>query len=357
MKIDSAFVGMDSARSYASVAQSTTRSAYLTVSGIAQGREETQQSFSDFLDRSAREAKEEAAADTEKTIGERTVFQTSTSERTTLLREQQALEQIRQACILILIRWLYGSLREQRGQEGSAIRFSEGARRDVASDVRNYRYTQQESFFAEREDTSFSSQGRVITSDGRQIDFSLDLSMSRRFVEYTGLTTLSREVAMTDPLVLNLDLPVDTLPDQHFSFDIDCDGNQEEIRSLSPGSGFLALDQNGDGRITDGSELFGTRSGDGFSDLSRYDEDGNGWIDENDGVFDKLVIWTGGPGEGSMYTLKSAGVGAICLQKAATDFTLRDGASGDITGQIRSTGIFLYENGGVGTVQQIDMAG
>ena len=41
------------------------------------------------------------------------------------------------------------------------------------------------------------------------------------------------------------------------------------------GSGYLALDKNGDGTINDGSELFGTRNGDGFADLAQYDEDGN----------------------------------------------------------------------------------
>mgnify|MGYP000465316364 CR=1 FL=1 len=54
---------------------------------------------------------------------------------------------------------------------------------------------------------------------------------------------------------------------------------------LQGGSGYLALNKNGDGVINDGSELFGTASGDGFYDLSMYDEDGNGWIDENDHAY------------------------------------------------------------------------
>ncbi len=40
-------------------------------------------------------------------------------------------------------------------------------------------------------------------------------------------------------------------------------------------------------KINDGSELFGTSSGDGFKDLATYDEDENGWIDENDSIFSK----------------------------------------------------------------------
>ena len=37
-------------------------------------------------------------------------------------------------------------------------------------------------------------------------------------------------------------------------------------------------------------KLFGTSSGDGFKDLAEYDEDGNGWIDENDSIFNRLKV-------------------------------------------------------------------
>ena len=65
-----------------------------------------------------------------------------------------------------------------------------------------------------------------------------------------------------------------------------------------------------------------------------------------------------------MYKLSDKGVGAICLQNVSTDFTLqgdrtaRDGSTeaNATNGAIRKTGIFLYENGNVGTVQHVDMA-
>lgn len=74
--------------------------------------------------------------------------------------------------------------------------------------------------------------------------------------------------------------------------DLDADGMEDQISFVLPGSGFLALDLNGDGRINDGRELFGPETGDGFAELARYDEDGNQWIDENDPVFERLRIWT-----------------------------------------------------------------
>ena len=88
-----------------------------------------------------------------------------------------------------------------------------------------------------------------------------------------------------------------------------------------------------------------------------YDADGNGWIDENDPIFDKLLIWAKDEnGKDELYTLKEAGVGAICLQRAATDFSLNSQKDNTQNGQIRSTGIFLYENGNAGTMQQLDLA-
>jgi glutamate synthase domain-containing protein 3 len=56
-----------------------------------------------------------------------------------------------------------------------------------------------------------------------------------------------------------------------------------------------------------------------------------------------------------LYRLSEKGVGAICLQKASTEFTQK-GCEGQTLGAVRSTGIFLYENGTAGTIQQVDVA-
>lgn len=214
-----------------------------------------------------------------------------------------------------------------------------------------------ESYYEETENVLYKSQGKVTTADGREITFNLDLGMSRSFQEYYkeeyNIAELQR---VCDPLVINFDGNVANLTDQKFFFDIDADGEKDEISNLAAGSGYLALDKNNDGTINDGSELFGPQSGDGFADLAEYDEDGNGWIDENDSVWNKLKIWCRNEsGEDELYTLAEKGVGAICLQKAATNFALKDAKNQD-KGFIRSTGIFLYENGNVGSVQHLDLA-
>lgn len=214
----------------------------------------------------------------------------------------------------------------------------------------------QETYFEESESTNFSTVGTVRTADGREIQFNVNVGMSREFQEYYRDDLELASFTMCDPLVINLDTDVAQLQDQTFYFDIDADGELDEISQLGAGSGYLALDKNGDGIVNDGSELFGTASGNGFADLAKYDEDGNGWIDENDAIWDKLKIWAKDEnGNDVLYRLADKGVGAICLQNVSTDFTQK-GSSGQTLGAVRNTGIFLYENGNVGTVQHIDVA-
>lgn len=233
----------------------------------------------------------------------------------------------------------------------------------VTSRVKILNYVR-ETWNIEQEDTSFSTVGTVRTKDGREINFNVNVNMSRRCEEYYKEQLNVAEFTLHDPLVINLDTDVAELSDQTFYFDLDADGEEEEI-SMLKGSGYLALDKNEDGIINDGSELFGTGNGDGFADLARYDEDGNGWIDENDSIWSKLKIWCKDEkGNDVLYKLSDKGVGAICLQNVSTDFTLqgdrtaRDGTTevNATNGAIRKTGIFLYENGNVGTVQHVDMA-
>lgn len=194
-------------------------------------------------------------------------------------------------------------------------------------------------------------QGCVKTSDGREIPLDVDLSMSQSFYQKTEIS----EAVFTDPLVVNFNGELPGLEEACFSFDIDCDGERDQISQLSKGNGFLALDKNENGSIDDGSELFGTESGDGFADLAEYDEDRNAWIDERDTIFDKLRIWTTDGNERRLVALGESGIGAIYLGSAASEFMYRDD-QGENLGALRSTGMFLYENGNVGNVSQIDFA-
>ena len=208
---------------------------------------------------------------------------------------------------------------------------------------------------SEYESATFQTQGFAVTEDGRKFDIDVSLHMSRAFTaNYDTLT--SEEFIMTDPLIINLDSNITSLSGAKFEFDLNSDGQREEISFAGEGSGFLALDANGNGVIDDGSELFGTKSGDGFADLAAYDEDGNGWIDENDSVYSELRVWTkDAQGRDKLMDLQEADVGAIYLGSADTEFSLNDAETNETLGVIRKTGVYLKETGGTGTLSHVDL--
>jgi hypothetical protein len=206
----------------------------------------------------------------------------------------------------------------------------------------------------ENEDVSFDAQGVVKTSDGKEYGFSLHLNMNREFVEKNSLTIRAGD-APTDPLVINFNGNSAQLSNMKFAFDLNADGKDEQMDALKPGSGFLAIDKNGDGTINDGTELFGPKTGNGFNELGQYDSDGNKWIDENDEAYTRLRVLTfGEEGNRQVQSLKDMGIGAIYTPNSSTQFDLREQGTNTLLGTIKESGIYLSEKGQVGTVQQID---
>lgn len=207
----------------------------------------------------------------------------------------------------------------------------------------------------EHESSDFSSTGQIKTSDGRTLDFSLGLSMCRDY-SCERASVEGGSIELRDPLVINFGGRAADLEGKSFTFDLDADGSAESVHELAGGSGYLAIDRNGDGCVNDGSELFGTCSGDGFADLAKLDSDGNRWLDEADAAFSTLRVWQRDEsGQDSLATLAGSGVGALYLGSAATPFALTDDEN-RLRGQIRASGIYLNEDGSAGSLQQIDLA-
>jgi len=211
--------------------------------------------------------------------------------------------------------------------------------------------------YTEVEQTAFDAQGVVQTADGREINFNLSLFMARSYhVETSVSLRLGDARQKSDPLVINFSGNAAQLTDRRFAFDLNADGTaSEQINFVTGGSGFLAFDRNADGAINNGSELFGTKTGDGFAELALLDSDNNGWIDENDAAYAQLSVWTRDEmGADTLRSLQEANVGAISLARVATPFDIRDGGNQTL-GQIRSSGVFLKEDGQAGTMQQVDL--
>ena len=216
-------------------------------------------------------------------------------------------------------------------------------------------YDRHESY-TEFEQTQFQASGVVRTADGKEISFSLALSMTRSYHEESDTSIRLGDARKTqDPLVINFNGTAAQLTNQRFKFDLNSDGQSEDINFVTNGSGFLSLDRNGDGKINNGSELFGANTGDGFAELAVLDSERNDWIDENDAAYEMLRVWTkDGSGQDTLSTLKQAKIGAIHLARIATPFDIKD-TNNALQGQIRTSGIYLKEDGEAGTIQQIDL--
>lgn len=105
------------------------------------------------------------------------------------------------------------------------------------------------------------------------------------------------------PIVLNLARGQYRLTGRNdpVMFDIGGTGTPSRIGWTAAGAdeAFLCLDRNDNGRIDDGSELFGTatrlksgvRAANGFAALAEYDDDCDGFINSRDAIWARLLLW------------------------------------------------------------------
>jgi hypothetical protein len=209
--------------------------------------------------------------------------------------------------------------------------------------------------YTEKENTTFRAEGIVKTADGKEITFTVDLNMSREFAQSTEISLRAGDATRVDPLVINFKGTAAQLTDERFAFDLNSDGISETLPFVSSGSGLLVFDRNGDQQVNDGRELFGPHTGDGFAELSQYDDDGNRWIDEHESIYENLSVWTRDrSGKDILRGLKESGIGAIYVGRVDTAFGLKD-SNNDLQGQITRSGVYLAEEGWAGTIQQLDL--
>jgi hypothetical protein len=117
-------------------------------------------------------------------------------------------------------------------------------------------------------------------------------------------------------------------------FDLDNNGFAESTSWIGADDGFVVLDRNGDGAITNGGELFGTETllsngefaPNGFEALAELDSNNDGVIDANDEQFSELRVWHDAKTDGistadELMTLDEAGVVSIDLSYTEDAFT------------------------------------
>jgi hypothetical protein len=89
----------------------------------------------------------------------------------------------------------------------------------------------------------------------------------------------------------------------------------------------LAVDLDGDGKITSGRELFGEATGGwaphGFAALARYDENKDGMISASDSIFERLKAWRddgdGRSERGELLPLAELGIRSISLRSTRSE--------------------------------------
>ena len=166
----------------------------------------------------------------------------------------------------------------------------------------------------------------------------------------------------TSPIVLDLNKNgiTSTKLDNTVYFDHDNNGFKEATAWIEKDDGLLALDKNGNGKIDNGSELFGNhtvsntaygytdpKATNGYEALKTYDINNDNVIDEKDEIFSKLKIWkdenlNGITDEGELSSLADNNIKNIDLSykevtidensnavKQSSKVTLKDGSTLD----------------------------
>ncbi|WP_407155060.1 calcium-binding protein [Bradyrhizobium sp. STM 3557] len=149
-----------------------------------------------------------------------------------------------------------------------------------------------------------------------------------------------------DPIVFDLNgdgVQLSSLAASGVHFDYAGDGFAERTGWVAGDDGMLAIDANGNGKIDNGLELFGSSSEDGFAVLETFDSNGDGKIDAQDAGFNKLLIWrdlnqNGISDPGELQTLASTGITSISLDRRKLSGTNADNGLGYQASFVRADG-------------------
>ena len=104
--------------------------------------------------------------------------------------------------------------------------------------------------------------------------------------------------------------------DKGVKFDLLNTGNAVNVGWISSGDGLLAVDNNGNGKIDNRSELFGGGVGDGFAKLASFDSNHDGVVDAKDADFGKLKVWqdkntNGTTDKNELFSLSDVGLASL----------------------------------------------
>lgn len=195
----------------------------------------------------------------------------------------------------------------------------------------------------------YSTSVNISTESEENQELSLSLTFSRELSIERNL--LLSAAQLKDPLLINLNGKAELFLENDLHFDLDGNGSKEAIPELNSGVWYLAYDRNDNGIIDNGLELFGPRTGNGFTELQAFNSDQNNLIDKRDSDFNKLQLWDG---KNQLKPISDSGIAAIMLLAENTPFTFTNNA-GNPRAQLRQTSVFITDQQKLGTIHQIDI--
>ena len=201
-------------------------------------------------------------------------------------------------------------------------------------------------FYSRYQSVEASFAGAIQLEDGSSQSFAFSFSLQERYSSFS----MRQEAVLQDPLIVSTTGQSFQWTGASQSFDFYSNGGTAQLPTLANGQYYLSYDRNQDGQITQGIELFGPNTGQGFAELAALDEDKDGFVDSSDSAWQQLSLWR--PGE-TPTSLSAAGIGALSAQSVATSFGLFDGDA--LLARIARSGIYLSEQGQVGLLQQVDL--
>lgn len=173
----------------------------------------------------------------------------------------------------------------------------------------------------------------------------------------------NRSVGMLSTILLDLDadgLEARRAEKIGASFDMDADGVADDTGWVSGGDGMLVIDRNGDGAISDASELsFLSEKEDAKSaweGLGVLDNTKDGKIDKADARFGDLKVWTDRNGDGisqadEIKSLTDMGITEIAIRSTFTGESAKPGYNVPL-----STATFKWTNGVTATIGNVALA-
>ncbi len=179
----------------------------------------------------------------------------------------------------------------------------------------------------------------------------------------TLLTFGNKTYGRFAPVVLDLDgdgVELVKRRKSNAAFDYDGNGGADDTGWISGDDGFLVIDRNNDGLITEASELSLAAENDdartGLQGLAAMDSNRDGVIDTDDARFGELRVWqdrnaNGRTDSGELMTLEEAGIVSISLAASGLQDRVKVTKNA-----VTATSSFTRSNGTTSTVADVSLA-